>query len=583
MIKAGVAAALLIVLGSFSLYSEEILLVKHARKPDVSGVTTPYKVKQGDTLRKIFLREFQARPQDLPQLYRSFRHHNPGIKNLDSIYPGKKVMIPGIQRKKKAAQTAPDTSNVYVVKRGQHLAMILREMYGLPDDLIFHVYMDKIRKLNPDIENLDLLFAGQKIRLPEIKQADRKVSPEISAVPARSKMPAQRRVRRVIVQELDDTGAEQEAVESRAADASPAVKKDAVSSHQNLPGQEVNPKGEVKGQGEIVTTIIGFDPGNDRETAATRLVRESILPGLKEMGIRQKEHGTYFLPLINDKSVSFDTSVIPVIDLDNGVRVIIDANGKISRETKELIEQKYPSTRVLSGSSEGLEPLMERILNACGYFSVNKDAGPILVGEDEKVRFFGKWVVYKDSSRRNIIVVNLLSEGEYKTPETIKRYAARFGINLVEMGGIQSLPRKESILPAFEHSYENLFTELGMTFEKHKELEIVSLDNLSISYTAPLLVDKNILTEEQPDKTMLDLLQKRGYKVINPKSEPLGTILDSLEKKHQGPPIRVIVAKKRTEIDLAAVEVNGAIILERPPDKDIADYLSTSQLKIIIW
>ncbi len=585
MKKAGITAALLIMLISSLLYSEDIILVKHARKPDPVREITQYKIKQGDTLKKIFLKDFQARPQDLPGLYREFRQYNPGVRNLDRILPGKKVTIPGIPSRKKPAPASADKANVYVMKKGQHLAMILREMYGLPDDLIFHKYLDEIRQLNPEIQNLDLVVAGQKIRLPEIKQENRKIPAKTPAIQALGKGPGLKKVRKFIVQEIDDANGEQETAQNRSAEDSPGRKGQGEPSPQALQGQQEMPDGNGKGQGEIVTTIIGggLEPENDEERAATQLVRNSILPSLKEMGVRQRDHGTYFLPLTGDKSLSLDTSVIPVIDLDNGSRIILDVNGKILKETKRLIEETYPSTKVISGPSEGLEPLMERILDACGYFSVNKDAGPILVGEDEKVRFSGKWVVYKDSSRRNIIVVNLLSDGEYKTPESIRRYAARFGINLIEMGGKQGLPRKEGILPALDHSYEKLLSELGVAYEKQKVLDIVSVDALSISFMAPLLIDRAILTSEQPDKTMLDLLQKRGYKVINLKNESLGKILDALGKKKQGPPIRVIVAKNRTEIDLPAIEVNGTIILEHPLDKDITSYLHASQLKIVIW
>lgn len=585
MIKAGITAALLIMFGSSLLHSEDILLVKHARKPDAALEAAQYRVKYGDTLRKIFLKDFHALPEDLPGLYRKFRQYNPGVRNLDRILPDKKISIPEIPRRKKATKAAlvsKDNNDFYVIKKGQHLAMILREIYGLSDDLIFHEYLSKIKQLNPHIENLDLLVAGQKIRLPEIKQADR-VAAVTSVAQVPGKEPGPKKRRRVVIQEVSDEKAQQEAAQSRSAEKSPGRKGEAES--HAMQGQKELPDKGLGAQTEIVTTIIGggLEPRNDEERAATKLLRDSILPSLKEMGARQRDHGTYFLPLAGDKSISLDTGVIPVIDLDNGVRIILDVNGMIPKETKRLIEETYPLTKVLTGPSEGLEPLMERILDACGYFSINKDAGPILVGEDAKVRFSGKWVVYKDSSRRKIIVVNILSDAEYKTPESIRRYAARFGINLVEMGGMQGLPGKEGVLPALGQSYERLFSELGVVYEKQKVLDIVSGDALSLSYTAPLLVERAILTSEQPDKTMLELLQKRGYKVINPKNESLEKILDALGRKKQGPPIRVIVAKNRTEIDLPAVEVNNTIILEHSLDKDIASYLHASKLKIIVW
>ncbi len=37
----------------------------------------------------------------------------------------------------------------FVIKKGEHIAKVLREVYGLSDDAIFHEYLKKIKELNP--------------------------------------------------------------------------------------------------------------------------------------------------------------------------------------------------------------------------------------------------------------------------------------------------------------------------------------------------------------------------------------------------------------------------------------------------
>ena len=133
--------------------------------------------------------------------------------------------------------------------------------------------------------------------------------------------------------------------------------------------------------------------------------------------------------------MSINTSEIPVMELDTGKKIIFDMNGTISPEVKGHIEKAFPSFTVVSGSQGDLEGLMDKVLSVSGYFSVNKDSSPLLVGAEEKLRFFGKWIVYKDFSRNNVFVVNLLGNEDQKTPGGIRNYAKHFGIDLIEIGG----------------------------------------------------------------------------------------------------------------------------------------------------
>ena len=66
------------------------------------------------------------------------------------------------------------------------------------------------------------------------------------------------------------------------------------------------------------------------------------------------------MPMAGGSSVSIDTSEIPVIELDTGMRVILDMNSRISPEVKDILEQAFPTCRIISGPHEGLESLMDR-------------------------------------------------------------------------------------------------------------------------------------------------------------------------------------------------------------------------------
>jgi hypothetical protein len=610
MKRAALLVTLIIVMAPVHAYPEDITLFKHAYRkavpPPPPPQTSPYaqyRVRPGDTLRKIFLKDFNARPEDLPALYRKFRQYNPRVRDLNRIISDYRLTIPtGVQgqvpaqEQKLTAQAQAPSGNVIVIKKGQHLAKVLRERYGLTDEAIFHGYLDKIKKLNPDIEDLNYLVEGQRIKLPDIKPAPQGTLSVAKkpAVPVKPKAPEPRKPKKLRIFEVQESAQKQQASEGKKEPLKPGAVEAKAAPDK---GEEAK---EEEGSSRIVSATAAKTKEQEakdaaaaekakadeaREREAIEVVQGSLLPAFRDMGARQRDHGTYFLPVAGERLVSINTDEIPIIDLDLGKRIIVDVNNKMSPETRKLIEQAYPDTKVISGPMGSKEALMERLLDACGYFSINRDSGPVMVGEDEKIRLFGKWVIYKDKSRRNVIVINLLTPQETPIPGEIRNYASRFGIRLVEMGGIQNAPRKapQGGIRSLGQSFEKLFGLMGVGYEKDKVLDLVALDSMKISYTAPMIVGKTIITGDMPDKTMREILQKSGYRVMDAKNDDLGTVLEALNLKRMGPPVRIVIAKGRAELDLPAVQVGEMTILEHQVDRDIVKYLNSTGVNAIVW
>jgi len=155
---------------SLSVFAADITLVKHARRAKPLGASQ-YVVKEGDTLRKILMDGYNAKEEDLPNLYKRFRQENPDIADLDYIPHGTKIVIPLkggpqiVSQPKKPPEElevreAPP--NEYVIKQGEYLARIMRKVYGVSDDLIFHEYMDLVKKFDVKGAPTTLLLSPQE-------------------------------------------------------------------------------------------------------------------------------------------------------------------------------------------------------------------------------------------------------------------------------------------------------------------------------------------------------------------------------------------------------------------------------------
>ncbi|HDP24438.1 MAG TPA: LysM peptidoglycan-binding domain-containing protein [Deltaproteobacteria bacterium] len=574
--------------------AEEFTLVKRATKPEVTA-TASYTVKTGDTLWKILMDDFGAKAEDLPYFYEKIREANPEIEDLNRILVGQKILIPEVMHTDRGFMVKPAAPEVYVIKQGQHIAMILREIYGIDDRQIFTEYLDLVKELNPHLDNIDHVIPGQRVRIPEIREVHSalKRQPEVrpDAVPGTwVTEPEQRSVMLSegsppeVIPESEEKLVREEEKQAEDLEEQPRVPSEQEPPRESPPRQEAM---------EAVTP----DPGKEMPSgehisaegrgsrASEKLIKDSVIPALKDMGGRQKDQGSYFMPMAGGSSITIDTNEIPVIELDTGKRIVFDIQGKISPEIGELMEQAFPSFKVVSGPAENLEALMDQVLHVSGYFSVNRDASPLLIGEEEKVKLFGKWIVYKEYSRRSVFVINLLSGQDDQTPRPIRTYASRFGIDIIELGGRkkQPAPAPGGRLTALKGSYTALFDHLGIPYEQDREIELVASEPVRIVYNAPILSGNVILAETMPEESIVSFLKKRGYRIRKIDVNDLEAVLQDLGMVFTGPPVYLTVAKGRTEIELPALQVGSSIILTRAIDSDIATYLASAGKDVIFW
>ncbi|MBT8762412.1 LysM peptidoglycan-binding domain-containing protein [Desulfohalobiaceae bacterium Ax17] len=132
-----------------------------------------HKIKKGEWLYKI-LRNYNVSTQDIPYVIRLINELNPHIKNLSKLKPGQTLLLPLVSPPQKTIittrQTIPTPESVlkksYIVKSGDNLVKILRNIAHLPDKLIFNEYINLFKKINPQIKSINSLKVGQKILLP---------------------------------------------------------------------------------------------------------------------------------------------------------------------------------------------------------------------------------------------------------------------------------------------------------------------------------------------------------------------------------------------------------------------------------
>ncbi len=165
--------------GTFSISLVKKTTVKKMEGREV--IYEHYRVKQGDYIWRLLRERGLLERTDLAQLISLLKRSNKSLTNLDLIHPGQTILIPlniipvrGYEKKGEFFQESimgisllKDTNfENYVVKRGDSVSEIVHGRYKIPIEYLYKGYLKLVRKFNPTLKDLDLIYPNQVIKLP---------------------------------------------------------------------------------------------------------------------------------------------------------------------------------------------------------------------------------------------------------------------------------------------------------------------------------------------------------------------------------------------------------------------------------
>ncbi len=161
-------------------------------------LTESYKIKEGDHLWQLFRERGLLEKHNLSELLALLKSLNRSLADLDLVHPGQEIIIPltiaPVKGATKTAEKTPLTTvsldqlkdmdlENYTVEPGDSLSKIVSNRYGIPSKALHTDYLELIKKLNPTVEDPNLIYPGQKIRLPVY-------TPRVVRVPVKASPPA---------------------------------------------------------------------------------------------------------------------------------------------------------------------------------------------------------------------------------------------------------------------------------------------------------------------------------------------------------------------------------------------------------
>lgn len=431
-----------------------------------------YKVKKGDVISAIIRKMPGITESDIPDNYRIIRQLNPEIEDLNKLYAGQILKLPGKSPSASATNaTASTGTKTYRIKKGDSLITIIERELKIKTEHLKTVKL--IKSMNPRISNANKIYAGQVIKLPVKTEAGQEVNiaEQVKVIPA------------------EDQPQPQEAVKVKEKIAmSPAVKL------------------------AVIKQI------------------------LTQMNASVLSSGNYYLPIAKTGQVTIDCAKIPVIEFDDKTTVFLDWESRLHDNLKKLIRENWKNFSIVKvDKKDDVIAILRKVIAATKDYSMTKRDAPLSTGSVPPVEVVVDWQIAKTDARQNrppIQALRFVPENNSLLPKAIKNYARKNGLIITEIDAEKGLAgRPEEIyslspLPVFpataakDFTYA-LVTHLGFTANKDADVKVfnVEKDGFNLSIKSDVLIEhadkKYIIYSRSLPEQFINIFKGRGYGLIS--------------------------------------------------------------------
>jgi len=272
-------------------------------------------------------------------------------------------------------------SKQYEVQWGDTVSVLLARQYGRFGTPGYNEGVKLFKAANPNITDLNRIFAGQKVYLPD-----------------------------------------------------PAVREE--SWYASIHDEQGNLRPGGSGDSSAATPPPGADAVPSTRTGAIS-EPESVLSPLQEaaavVGGKLSAKGTYFVPRPGRADFEVDLSRHPLLELDNAADLVFSQSNEVMGEDKQSVQQFWSEARVVSYDAQAsVEEIVGAIFNSLeGENTLPEVAETGFSDRGVQVNVRAKWIRSQSDGRRLCIMP--IAGPALRTPEALRRYLEQHGIVLNEL------------------------------------------------------------------------------------------------------------------------------------------------------
>ncbi len=560
----------------FAVMPHKTFLIKSYQGMDV--LCGPYTVQKDDYVWDILRRKGVLSKKNFPKFIAMFKQLNAHIRDPNMIYPGQHIIIPLKYVKSQVAATRTSSITIpvipdilyydYKVQRGDSVSTILARHYDIPASKIKQQQLSLFQRINPDIKNLNVIYPGQYIHIPELNPTQvlsKEQTPQIASV------------------------------ESRKSD-------------ESEPPQVTTKSGEEDLSKDTVAL-----PIKDEGSRWSRVV---LSEALKPFGGDLISNGSYFFPSRDGTEHTLDLAAYPIVEFNDGQRVLLDIDGNLSDPMKKILHSFWKDLKIANVDKEvTTQSVLEKILDTLGGRGIKKGESVVL-SDGISVTLRGDWVFSRkhgETGELMYLCVTVINHPEEGTPKGIQRYLAKKGVHVIDILSKKEnraynapLSRETKIkrpavitIDAYDKKafVGKLFDELGVTYTPDTSINVsyagfdieLSVNLATTADDAILIVDFGAFYGD-----IASVLTERGIKTltVNPKDKILTiakNILEALDIPFTESPL--FFAANRGALRTVSLTIPGMLI-SRPEEtrifltpirlhSSISSFLKNKSIKVL--
>ena len=364
-----------------------ISLVQQAKVKKIEGrevVCETYTVKDGDYIWKILRQRGLLKKPNLAELISLLKRMNKSLTNLDIIHPGQTISIPlnitpirGASEKEKFVQKS--IMGISSLKEVDFENYVVKS----GDSLTMVVYGKY--KIHPEYLYNEYLNLFQKFN-PTLKNLDIIYPNQVIKLPIFS----------------------------------PEIVR--------MPVKVTKEKRALK-KSKII-------PSEDTEQTIS--LRKKLKDIFNQMDEEWVDTGKQFIPLKSGGQIQLKAESFPVLNLQSGMRLIIDLKNELPEDISQLILADWEDYGIVHlATVDTLKTAMDKILAASSYYKILKPGEQFQIRSgDIGISIAGDWVIIPQRGEENITekitVISFINHPSEQTPEAIRAYLKKSGIRVID-------------------------------------------------------------------------------------------------------------------------------------------------------
>ncbi|MDD5476437.1 MAG: hypothetical protein PHU03_08005, partial [Syntrophales bacterium] len=254
--------------------------------------------------------------------------------------------------------------------------------------------------------------------------------------------------------------------------------------------------------------------------------------------------GSYHVPLKQLGMLTLDCLRVPMAEIADGNRILIDEEGLIPDSIGSALRQQWNNYYVVSGPRKGNpEDLLDEVVSGLGPpYKYEREGKRFTIGNNPEVTIFFDSIVYAGRAASGIgfdtIGIRLLQNAEEAIPQPLKNAINQRGVAVMELLEVGS---PFSAGTSFESSSptsvrgkrgtdlaQDILLELNFLPERDVDINVYTMerDGFNLTIRAELFLDihgrRHVITSERAIIQFVDVLEKHGISVMTLSKDDMG-------------------------------------------------------------